>query len=71
MMDLTIDDIIKVIQSGGNIALIFGIYFGGKVLSSAKAAVTTFETIANDVAHVRKVVDKHIVRKEIHERYDD
>jgi len=55
--NLTVDDLIKLLQSGGNIALIFGIYFGGRVLTAVKNVVTTFETIARDVSHVRRKID--------------
>jgi hypothetical protein len=56
--NISIDDVIKLLQSGGNVALILGIWFGGRVLAAVKKVVGTFEQIAIDVAHVRRRIDQ-------------
>jgi hypothetical protein len=57
--NISIDDIIKLLQSGGNVALILGIWFGGKVVTATTRAIKTFDAIAENVEHVRTVVDTH------------
>lgn len=65
-MELTIAELLELLKGGGNVAMIFGIYFGSRVLGAVTKAITTFEQIAEDVAHVRKRVDARFP-----EDYDD
>lgn len=59
-MELTVDDIAKLLQSGGNLALMIGIYFGNRILRHIKAFVDSITEIRENVAHVRKLIDSDL-----------